>query len=174
MGVTTSKLSCASSTTAHEPSLRVNAVSTMSYSLPFRVCIERWKKKHKVRMHHFIGARRMLKDIFLWEDWLGSTMRDAAQDTIEDFLGISVNPENLPEVVDICIEIDPIQKKSYNKITGVIHWRSIAVNKKRLDHAINWRLGDRMCQYGIQNDEEKWICFFHPGLVIMESYSTKD
>lgn len=157
-----------------EPSAVVRAVPNVCYSLEFSATLTRWKGKRKVMKRHVEAARDMLEDTWFWQEWLASTMRDAAENEVEEFLGVCVDAYGTPPVLDIVVELDPAPKKTrrnpegHNEITGVISWRSIPAGDKALEDAIEWRLGDRLSNYGIQNESEGWICFFSPGTLTIQ------
>lgn len=152
----------------------MHAAPSVKYSLEFSATLSRWKGKRKVQKHHVQAARRILEDIHFWHEWLGSTMRDATEAEIEDFLGVTVDSRGFPAILDISVDLDPPSKRNRNEITGVISWRSIPTSETALENAVEWRLGDRMSQYGIQNDDGGWVCTFQPQTLTIDSYSKSD
>lgn len=150
----------------------VRAVPNVTYSLEFSATLTRWKGKRKVFKQHVVAAREIIEDVYFWQEWLASTMRDAVEEEVEGFLGVCVDSYNVPPVLDIVVELDPAPKKTrrnpegHNEITGVISWRSVPAGDKALENAVEWRLGDRLSNYGIQDEKEGWICFFHPGTLM--------
>lgn len=175
MGISKSKLSCASKamTMALEPSMMIRADPTTEYVLEFSANVSRWNSKKSVKKQHVEGARRSLESDLFWEEWLESTMKDAMEETVGEFLDVSIHTHKMPPVLDITIELDPPGKKTrrnpegHTEITGVISWRSIMVSEKSIENAIEWRLGDRLNMYGIQDEQEKWSCYFHPGTLLI-------
>lgn len=166
MGVSASKISCGdSSTKAVEPSVQLNASPNTIYSLEFSGEIVCWKRK-KIKGKQIKESRNILEDSFFWQEWLDATMQDATEECVGDFLGVSVSSKSSPPVLDIVVDLDPITKK--NEITGVVSWRSISIPEKAITNAVEWRLGDRMCHYGIQNEKEKWSCLIYPGVLERE------
>lgn len=169
MGASKSKLSCYHSTDVNDPSIIVHTLPTANYSLEFCASLMQCKGKRKVLMKHVESAREALENNSFWKEWLEYTMRDSVHTDIENSLGVCMKSKNIPPVLNIIVELDPIYKKSrrdpegHNQITGVISWRSIPTDEKALEDAIGWRLGDWLCQYGIQDENQGWICFFFPG-----------
>ena len=173
MGASKSKLSCSSSTAAKEPSIMMHTVPTANYSLEFRATLMHCKGKRKVLMRHVESARESLENTSFWQGWLEYTMRDAVNTEIENLLGTCVKCKNVPTVLNIIVELDPASKKTHhnpeghNYITGVIRWRSVLASDKAIDSAVNWWLGNKLFHYGIQHEKEGWICFFHPGALVV-------
>ncbi len=170
MGLSKSKFSCASgATTGLEPSAIVQARPNTVYSLEFSSHLARWSRKHGVKVRHVEAARAILNDPWFWMEWLESTMRDATEDMLGNFFDVGVNTHGAPPVLDIRVDLDPPGKRTrrnpegHNEITGVISWRSIPASEKSMGTAIEWRLGDRLSQYGIQSETDGWTCFFTPG-----------
>lgn len=74
---------------------------------------------------------------------------------------------------DIVLKLDPRVKRTgegieHTRISGKVSWRSIPTDPASLKAAIQWRLGDRMAMYGLQDEEERWSYIFNPGEVTSE------
>lgn len=168
MGASKSKLSCYSSTAAKEHTL-----PTANYSLEFRATLMQCKGGHKVLMRHVESARNSLENTSFWQGWLEYTMRDAVDTEIENLLGSCVKCKNAPPVLNISVELNPVSKKSrrnpdaHNYITGIIRWRSVLASDKAIDSAVQLWLGNNLFHYGIQHEKEGWVCFFHPGALVV-------
>ena len=173
MGASKSKLSCSTSTAAKEPSIIMDTMPNSNYSLEFRATLMQCKGGRKVLMRHVESARKSLENTSFWQGWLEYTMRDAVNTEIENNLGTCVKCKNVPTVLNIIIELDTVSKKTrhnpegHNYITGIIRWRSVLASDKAIDSAVNWWLGNKLFHYGIQDVKEGWICFFHPGELVV-------
>ncbi len=145
--------------------------STMNtiYSLRFTGQVIRWNQHKEVRSKHMRHARDDLENYHDWYEWLSSTMRDAVMIEVEKTTGKSISFTSDPPVADIVVMMDPRVKRNslspqaHTFITGVVQWRSIATNSEAMTAAVAWRLGDRMSQYGLKDEDEGWQFLFTPG-----------
>jgi hypothetical protein len=169
-------------TTAAEPSRMTFILpSTMNtvYTMRFTGIVVRWKEEKEVRSKHVRHARYDLEESHNWGEWLRWTMRDAVVNEFEKATGQEIHPKSQPPVTDFVLKLDPRMKRdklggdSHTRISGVITWRSVATEPSALKAAVQWRLGDRMAFYGLQDDIEKWSYIFTPGEVLVEPYDER-
>ena len=170
MGAKQAKMSCGVVDVEEPQATRSKIVRPVrKYSLEFTAEVARWDRWKSVKRRHVERSRAMLENSFFWEEWLSSSMRDAMEDDFSRSLGVEdIHFETLPPIFDIQIDLDPMSKKKRNEITGVISWKSVMVDTEMLEEAIEWRLGDRMSHYGINDENERWSCFFTPGTLLSE------
>jgi len=139
------------------------------YTLRFSGQVIRWDDKKEVRSKHMRHARYDLENFHNWDEWLASTMRDAVMIEVEKSTGKSITFDSDPPVSDISIHLDHrVKRNSLNPfahtfITGSVSWRSISTNAASMKSAVEWRLGDRMSQYGLMDEDERWQFIFTPG-----------
>jgi hypothetical protein len=167
-------------TTAGVEPVKMNFIlpSTMDtvYTMRFSGNVVRWKEEKEVRSKHVRHARYDLEEYHNWEEWLGWTMRDALVNEYEKATGKNVHIKCEPPVSDFVLKLDPRVKRDkvggdgHTHISGVITWRSVTTEPSALKAAVEWRLGDRMAFYGLQDEEEKWTYIFSPGEVFSEPY----
>lgn len=158
-------------TVVRQPEVEVILPSTMNtvYTLRFSGSVIRWKDYKEVRSMHMRHARYDLENKHDWEEWLRPTMRDALVNECERATGHTVHMKSDPPVADIVLTLDPRIKRqscsdtSYTKISGTLQWRSVATDSAAMRAAVDWRLGDRMSYYGLQDEEERWTYLFSPG-----------
>jgi hypothetical protein len=164
-------------TRASEPVREVEVVlpSTLNtiYTLQFTGNVVRWQDHKEVRSSHVRHARDDLQNYHDWDQWLGNTMRDAIVNECEKVTGKTVRLKSDPAVTDIVLKLDPRVKRTgfsteHTRISGTISWRSIPTDSASLKAAIEWRLGDRMAMYGLQDEDERWSYIFSPGEVTSE------
>jgi hypothetical protein len=143
------------------------------YTLHFTGNVVRWKDHKEVRSSHMRHARYDLEHYHNWGEWLGYTMRDAIVNECERATGKTIRLKSEPAVTDIVLKLDPRVKRSgfsteHTRISGTISWRSIPTDSASLKAAIEWRLGDRMAMYGLQDEDERWSYIFSPGELSFE------
>lgn len=164
---------------ARQPEVEVVLPSTMNtvYTLRFSGNVIRWKDYKEVRSMHVRHARYDLENKHDWEEWLRYTMRDALVNECERATGQTVHMKSEPPVANIVITLDPRVKRyqfaenSHTKISGTLQWRSVATDSVAMRAAVDWRLGDRMAYYGIQDEEERWTYIFNPGEITNEPHT---
>ena len=165
------------STRAAEPVREVELIlpSTLNtvYTLQFTGNVVRWKDYKEVRSSHMRHARDDLEHYHNWDEWLSSTMCDAIVNEFERATGKTIQPKSQPAVTDIVLKLDPRVKRTgvgleHTRISGKVSWRSIPTDPVSLKAAVEWRLGDRMAMYGLQDEDEKWTYIFSPGDVTSE------
>jgi opacity protein-like surface antigen len=165
MGNKTSK----ASVRQQEVELTISSTMNTIYTLKFTGFVTRWDDHKEVRSQHVRHARYDLENTHEWGEWLGATMRDALINECEKFTGKIVHMKSDPPVADIVLTLDPrIKKKhfydeSYKKINGTVQWRSVSTDSSAMRGAVDWRLGDRMSYYGLEDEKEKWAYIFSPG-----------
>jgi hypothetical protein len=152
--------------------------STMTtvYTLRFTGNVIRHRESKEVRSKHMRHARDDLEHNHEWDEWLGWTMRDAIVNEFETKTGQEIHTRDAAPVTDIKVVLDPRIKRSgimpdaHTRISGVITWRSVATEPSALRAAVDWRLGDRMAFYGLQDEEEGWSYIFSPGQIVAEPF----
>lgn len=145
---------------------------TTRYTLRFECQVERrpaegvehGDEAPPVRKAQGRGARAEVKDENTWRMFLECTMRDALTDAYKKATGEEVWPREVPPVLDIVIELKELDEPSQSEFDGTVSWSSVATEEPHLKDAIRWRIGDRMCYYGIQGPGvvPEWRCYTHP------------
>ena len=108
-------------------------------------------------------ARREIEDAN-WGEYLSATMRDAVKEKYSSAKSEYVHLEDW----EITLSSSTTQEKdpkglSYTVYNGVLTWTSVTCPLKRVQEEIDWRIGDRMSMYEIDND--KWHVYIEPGKV---------
>jgi hypothetical protein len=162
-------------TSSRVPEAELVLPSTLNtvYTLQFTGNVVRWQDHKEVRSSHMRHARYDLEHYHDWQEWLRYTMRDAIVNECERVTGKTIHLKSEPAVADIVLKLDPRVKRTgfsteHTRISGTISWRSIPTESASLKAAIQWRLGDRMAMYGLQDEEERWSYIFSPGEVTSE------
>lgn len=126
---------------ASHSSSRSTGPSLRRYILRFQTTVHRvddgtaWRRRH-VRM-----AMTELRDPFTWSDYISAAFQQAGLPS--------------PPIYNLRCRI---QEVTDNYIYGTVTWLASAVIDMRgLADALEWFIGDRMAQYGLQDDEEGWF-----------------
>lgn len=105
-------------------------------------------------------AMARLQDSDTWYNYLLSAHEFALNDS-----GGEGMP--MPEITEIYITLSSPNKEG--RFTGTISWSTDEVEDIGiLESQLEWFIGDRMCFYEINNDEEGWHCFVSPGHLTIE------
>lgn len=148
---------------------------TTRYTLKFSCEVQRHEEDEDgepkpAKQSQIRAAREDVLSEHTWREFLGFTLRDVAESEYTAATGKEVYPRDSPPVLLISLTLDPEEnpasKKLSDEFSGTVVWESIAATEPHLRKAIEWRLGDRMCYYGIQGDG--WTCLTSPGAYTQE------
>jgi hypothetical protein len=138
--ITTLRSSAARRAASHPPP-RSSGPSLRRYILRFQTSVHRvddgtaWRRRH-VRM-----AVQELRDPFTWSDYIGAAFQQAGLHS--------------PPLYNLRCRI---QEVADNYIYGCVTWLAPTTDDPHaLTDALEWFIGDRMAQYGLQNEDEGWF-----------------
>jgi phage gp37-like protein len=124
-----------------------------------------YEKRQAILKREYKGAKDELLDVEnTWKSqWLLYTMKDVKEDLLEEKKEEEDEEEDGKEEDDEIplkdIEIK-IESEKDGEIHGTLTWTSLAASLEMMQKNVDWRLGDRLCHYGIVGDS--WILKFHP------------
>lgn len=126
---------------ASHSSSRSPGSSLRRYILRFQTTVHRVDDGMAWRRRHVRAAIQELRDPFTWSDYICSAFQQAGLPS--------------PPIYNLRCRI---QEVTDNYIYGSVTWLASAViDMHGLADALEWFIGDRMAQYGLQNDEEGWF-----------------
>jgi hypothetical protein len=122
------------------------------------------KEGKRLRRAHIYEAQDQLSSPDFWWEWLSSTMRDAVEASFPNIPYDSWSYRE-PQIADISVRLslNPHHPNS-RRFRVTVRWNSTAVSPQALGQAVEWRIGDRMSQYGCGDEEAGWRCFIVPAL----------
>lgn len=122
------------------------------YVLPFEVVVARLNDR-PVRSRHLGQAHQECEDPHTWYDYLESALKQARGDlpTLQD-----------EQIYNLSAKISQVDEDT---LIGSVTWIAPVVGEQLLQEAINWCVGDRMAQYGLQDETQGWWGLVKPGRV---------
>ena len=146
------------------------------YTMAFSADIERkGSGYHKVRQEHMDEAREEMGSANLWRDWMAWTLRDACETDWKIQTGKEVYPKEPPvEILSVELEAQVPKSKfdrdSWKQVKGKVTWKGPLCSMPALREAVQWRIGDRMCYYGVESmDEKGWVAYTRPGVLTINA-----
>jgi len=121
-----------------------------------------YEKRQVILDREYLRAKHELLDVEnTWKSqWLLYTMKDVKEDLLEeDDEEEDDGKEEDDEIPLKNIEIK-IESEKDGEIRGTLTWTSLAAPLEKVQKNVDWRLGDRLCNYGITGDS--WILNFNP------------
>lgn len=142
---------------------------TTRYTLHFECEVERHPQENgdeapPVRKLQGRAARAEAGSEDTWRMFLECTMRDAVTEAYKKATDHEVWPKEVPPVLDIVVQLQELDEPDQAQFDGTVSWSSVSTEEPFLKDAIRWRIGDRMCYYGIQGPgvTPDWWCYTHP------------
>jgi hypothetical protein len=124
-----------------------------------------YEKRQAILKREYLRAKHELLDVEnTWKSqWLLYTMKDVKEDLLEEDDSDDEDSDDGKEEDDEIplkdIEIK-IESEKDGEIRGTLTWTSLAAPLEMMQKNVDWRLGDRLCNYGIMGDS--WILNFNP------------
>ena len=144
------------------PPIAIPSLTLITYTLPFTanlICTDEAMPSEKLQLR----GRHELEDAN-WGEYLYATMRDASVPKYSSEKGKHVDMEDW----DVTISSSVTQQKDpkgffYTVYSGTLTWTSLSCPLERVQEEIDWRIGDRMSMYEIDDDD--WHVYIEPGTV---------
>jgi hypothetical protein len=121
-----------------------------------------YEKRQAILKREYQRAKAELLDVEnTWKSqWLLYTMKDVKEDLLEEKEDEEEDGKEEDDEIPLKdIEIK-IESEKDGEIHGTLTWTSLAAPLEMMQKNVDWRLGDRLCHYGIVGDS--WILKFHP------------
>jgi hypothetical protein len=113
------------------------------YILRFQTTVVRVDDATSWRRRHVRHAVEQLREPTTWSDYISAAFKQAGNTTVE------------PALFSFKVRIHEVTD---NFIRGTLTWIGSAVeDPAKLVDGLEWFIGDRMAQYGLQDDEEGWF-----------------
>jgi hypothetical protein len=134
------------------------------YSLSFTVEINSTHRNRvSLTKNQSAAAKEAILDPETWRPFLEAMMTQALQKEVAS--RGSPTPYFTRDVPcpNIQVTLEEADKyKISGRYRGHVEWQSAMCNPEEVGRAAAWHIGDRMAQYGLQNDEQSWWAEVHP------------
>jgi hypothetical protein len=150
------------------------------YSLSFTVEINSTHRNRvSLSKNQSAAAKEAIMDPESWRPFLEATMTQSLEKDIAGRRGQTTYFTRDVPCVNIHVTLEEADKyKISGRYRGRVEWHAAMCTPELVGQAAAWHIGDRMAQYGLQNEEQSWWAEVHPiglhvalqkGVVLLEA-----
>jgi hypothetical protein len=113
------------------------------------------------------AARVAVRDQETWSEYIHPMMRDALETEFLKLHDLDISLRDSPpaNLVNVRLYKSINDAHPPNKMRGRVVWSSLECDLACLGSAAAWRIGDRMAQYGVMDEQEGWWVHITPGKI---------